>query len=497
MVALDTIILISGFVIAFRISMGIWNIFSWRDGMPVAIVTIIIVYLGALYASGLYKRSRGLHAYRSFLRHALGVFVAWAVAIAIAYTLDPQRMPPRTVISVHALITIIGILGVRSVLHHLKLFGVKDNSVQASQEIVKSDYIEELLGQQPIQFDKKEMRDFFAGKSVMVTGGGGSIGSELCHLLVKLQAFKVVVVDVSEYNLFLLENTLRNVSFKGDLVFRIADVRDEEIMHNIFLDHRPDIILHAAAYKHVPLMERHPIEAFKNNTLSTISILRLCEQFDTEQFVFVSTDKAVNPNSVLGATKRISEWYVRAANSPIKRKIVRFGNVFASQGSAVEIFQEQIRNGGPVTVTHPDMERYFMSVNQACILILQTVLLDEASLYILDMGEPLKIREMAEKMIAKLADGKNIEITYSGMRPGEKLSEDLITDSETMKSTRHPSVRGVDGPAPFSRSELDEFILHLSTLARENKPGELRKSLFLTDFNNLRVFENQSNDPSH
>ncbi len=484
LVLLDTLVLAIAFVFAFRVRMGIWNVLAWKDGMPVALVTILVVYLAALYFSGLYKKPGTQHAYQSFLRHAIGIFVAWAVSIAIAYVIDPERMPPRTVISVHALISMLGILGVRSVLFHLKLFGQLPTTSHPLKS-VESSYIEELLGKEPISYDVKEMRNFFSGKSVLVTGGGGSIGSELCRLLVSLDAFKVVVVDVSEYNLFVLENSLRQVPYKGDLIFRLADVRDKEIMHNIFLSHRPDIILHAAAYKHVPLMERHPIEAFRNNTLSTISIIKLCEQFETEQFVFVSTDKAVEPSSVLGATKRISEWYVRAANSPIRRKIVRFGNVFASQGSAVEIFEEQIRAGGPVTVTHPDMERYFMSVNQACILILQTVLLDEAPVFILDMGDPMKISHIAKKMIGKLAGSTDIEIEYTGMRPGEKLSETLITENEEMIGTRHPSIRGVVGSPSYSRTELDQFISYLSTLARDNKQGELRKSLFLRDFSAL------------
>jgi len=487
LVLLDAIVLAVAFAFAFRVRMGIWNIFEWKGGMPVALVSILVVYLVALYFSGLYGKASGQHAYESFLRHAVAIFIAWAVSIAVAFLIDPLRMPPRTVISVHALISMLGILGVRSLLFHFDKARTKALVLASRSQKVESSYIEELIGGEPVGYDTKKMKNFFSGKTVLVTGGGGSIGSELSGLLVSLDAFKVVVVDVSEYNLFVLENRLREINYKGDLIFRIADVRDEEIMHNIFLNHRPDIIFHAAAYKHVPLMERHPIEAFTNNTLSTISIIKLCEQFETEQFVFVSTDKAVEPSSVLGATKRLSEWYVRAANSPIKRKIVRFGNVFASQGSAVEIFEQQILEGGPVTVTHPDMERYFMSVNQACILILQTVLLDEAPVFILDMGDPLKISHIASKMIEKLGGNSDIKIDYTGIRPGEKLSEALITEHERMIDTSHPSVRGVIGAPPYSRSELDDFVVYLSRLARENRSGELRKSLFLTDFNSIKV----------
>jgi FlaA1/EpsC-like NDP-sugar epimerase len=260
-------------------------------------------------------------------------------------------------------------------------------------------------------------------------------------------------------------------------------------MHSIFESTRPDVVFHAAAYKHVPLMERHPIEAFRNNTMSTVYLIRLCEQFETEQFIFVSTDKVVEPTSVLGATKRIGEWYVRAADSSIQRKIVRFGNVFGSQGSVVELFVKQIIAGGPVKVTHPNMERYFMSQHDACALILQTMLFDEeASTYMLHMGEAVSIKWLAERLIALYGDGAKIEIEYSGVRPGEKMSEVLHSADEMPRPTSHESIISLASMAPFSRTELDTYLAHLESLASQNRPAELRKELFKDASVGLGIF---------
>ena len=209
LVLLDAIVLAVAFAFAFRVRMGIWNVFEWKDGMPVALVSILVVYLVALYFSGLYGKASRQHAYESFLRHAVAIFIAWAVSIAVAFLIDPQRMPPRTVISVHALISMLGILGVRSLLFHYQRAVSKGDNLLSTDRKVESSYVEELIGGDPVGYDSKEMKNFFSGKTVLVTGGGGSIGSELCRLLVSLDAFKVVVVDVSEYNLFVLENRLR------------------------------------------------------------------------------------------------------------------------------------------------------------------------------------------------------------------------------------------------------------------------------------------------
>jgi FlaA1/EpsC-like NDP-sugar epimerase len=312
----------------------------------------------------------------------------------------------------------------------------------------------------------------------MVTGAGGSLGSVLTDRLVALNPFRLVLIDVSEYNLFQLENVIRSRRFKGELEFRIADVRDEPIMRTVFSSHRPDIVFHAAAYKHVPLMERHPVEAFTNNTLSTVSLIRLCEEYEAEQFVLISTDKAVEPSSVLGATKRLAEWYVRSASLPMHCKTVRFGNILASHGSVVPMFVEQILRGGPVTVTHPDMERYFMTSSEACSLVLSTLLLHAAPVYTIRPGDPLRISALATRLIEELRPEEPLRIEYVGMRPGEKLSEELFGPEEQPLETTIPGVVGLRSPAPFSRAELDDYFQYLDQLCRRNMTADLRRALF-------------------
>ena len=289
-----------------------------------------------------------------------------------------------------------------------------------------------------------------------------------------------ILVTAFAMPLFQLENMLRGRSFSGELVFRIADIRDESIMRTVFSAYRPDIVFHAAAYKHVPLMERHPVEAFTNNTLATVSLVRICEEFNTEQFIFVSTDKAVDPSSVLGATKRLAEWYIRSVNLEMRCKIVRFGNVMGSQGSVIPVFTEQILQGGPVTVTHPDMTRYMMTPSDATALILQSLLLDDAPVYTAEMGDPILIADLARFMIEELTgspDGVSIE--YTGLRPGEKLFESLYAVDE-LPVDAVPGVIGLRSNAPFSRTELDTHFRTLDELCRKNRSEEVRKALFQT-----------------
>ncbi|MEM9666935.1 MAG: polysaccharide biosynthesis protein [Bacteroidota bacterium] len=342
--------------------------------------------------------------------------------------------------------------------------------------------LRDVLPEAPLRtpIDRGRLRDHLANRTVLITGAGGSIGSTLSRLLLDFSPFRVVLVDVSEYNLFRVEQALRREAFEGELEFRIADVRDELVMERLFDDFRPDLVLHAAAYKHVPLMERHPVEAFRNNTLAAVALLRLCERFETEQFIFISTDKAVEPSSVLGATKRLVEWYVQSVDAPAERKIVRFGNVFGSEGSVVPLLRDQILSGKAVTLTHPDMVRFFMTATDACTLVLQTILLDEAQTYILRMPS-LRIQDLTKRMIDFLHPwtpiGPRPRILYTGLRPGEKLEERLWDDSETPHPTMHPDVLGLDRPAHHSRAELDAWMGYLERLSEEHRAEELRHAL--------------------
>lgn len=485
----DAALLCLAFIGALRMRLGVWDV-TLFSGFASAFFITVGVFLVALVLSGLYRMDPRTMHLRAFLRVSLALFFAWTVSLTLTYLADPPGMLPRSVTAIHAMLSLIGILGSRAAVRYVHEYvhewdepaGPGATPSRPAPRVLPELPVEDLLERRPAAIDEAGLRDHLAGRTVLVTGAGGSIGGELARQLMGLQPFRLVLVDVSEYNLFQLENQLRGRPFEGELVFRIADVRDEAIMQTVFATFRPDVVLHAAAYKHVPLMERHPVEAFHNNTLATVGLLRLSERFQAEQFVFVSTDKAVAPSSVLGATKRLAEWYVRAVQSPVERKIVRFGNVLGTQGSVVPLFREQILRGGPVRVTHPEMERYFMSADEACRLILQTLLLDEAPVYTLDMGAPVRIQWLAEKMIDRLGacQKRPVPITYTGIRPGEKLQEQLWDAHEQPVGTAHPSVIGLLSRAPHSRPELDAHLAYLEQLCRLGRPETLRKVLFQT-----------------
>lgn len=475
---IDTLIVTIAFLVAFRIRTASWDVFAYKGGLETAFSLTLVTYLVALTFSGLYRVGPADLHLRMTWRVGFALLIGWAGSVLVTFLAVPTSMAPRSVSAVHWMLTLIGVLGIRGVVRQFLEW--KRQGIPVRQVRAFTPDITEVLGQRPVEIDSAAIQNYLAGRTVLVTGAGGSIGSELTRLLMALKPFRLVLVDVSEYALFKMEESIRQASFSGDVVFRIADVRDEDIMRTVFETTRPDVVFHAAAYKHVPLMERHPIEAFRNNTLSTVSLVRLCEQFETEQFIFVSTDKVVEPSSVLGATKRLGEWYLRSAHSGIRRKIVRFGNVFGSQGSVVELFSDQISNGGPVRVTHPEMKRYFMSAHDACALILQTLLFDDdMSIYMLRMGQPISILTLAERMIELYGGpGHDIEIVYTGVRPGEKLIERLHTDRETPVETEHPSIVALTSDAMFSRLELDGFLSHLEELCAENRTAELRRFLF-------------------
>jgi FlaA1/EpsC-like NDP-sugar epimerase len=476
-VVVDLVVLVVGFFVAHRIRLGQWDISAYGDGLEPVIVVSVAVYSISLLLSGIYStHPRDMHL-KTVWTAGIALTAGWAVSVLVRFLISPSMMAPRTVYVVHWMLSLIGVLAWRGL---LRQFFDSTKPSSDLRPIIPEVSIDDVLGQKSVVIDRPAIQKYLSGRTVLVTGAGGSIGAELTKLLVELKPFRLVLVDVSEYALFQLEERIKGSDYSGELVFRIADIRDVDIMRSIFESTRPDVVFHAAAYKHVPLMERHPIEAFRNNSVSTVSLIRLCEQFETEQFIFVSTDKVVDPSSVLGATKRLGEWYVRVADSTIRRKIVRFGNVFGTQGSVVELFAEQIAMGGPVKVTHPDMERYFMSRHDACALILQTMLFEEdSSTYMLRMGSPVSIVWLAERMIELYGRGKNrIQIEFTGVRPGEKITEQLRSANEIPHPTAHESIVSLSSPAPFSRTELDTYLAHLETLAFGNHPAELRKALF-------------------
>jgi FlaA1/EpsC-like NDP-sugar epimerase len=305
--------------------------------------------------------------------------------------------------------------------------------------------IEDLLGRDPVQLDWTAIRTQIAGKRVLVTGGGGSIGSELCRQIARLGAESLTVLDLSEYNLYVIEQELRGAH--PDLIFNacLGDCADAATAAHVFASSRPEIVFHAAAYKHVPLLQGQLREAFRNNVVGTQTVAEAADRHGARSFVLISTDKAVNPTSVMGACKRVAEIFCQnfASQSSTRFITVRFGNVLDSAGSVVPRFREQIRAGGPVTVTHPEITRYFMTIPEACQLILQAAVLGNGGeIFALDMGEPVRIRDLAEQMIrlaGKSSEG-DIPIIYTGLRPGEKLFEELFHPLENYSDTTHAKI---------------------------------------------------------
>jgi len=307
---------------------------------------------------------------------------------------------------------------------------------------VREVQVEDILGREPVQLDPAAVGAYVRGRTVLVTGAGGSIGSELCRQLVRMEVGRLVLADHAENNLFQIDRELRE-STRAEIVPAIADVRDAARMEAIFEAHRPAVVFHAAAYKHVPLMEQHPVQALRNNALATRTVARLAARHAVDRFVLVSTDKAVYPKTAMGASKALAEWVVEALGQIENETTfvaVRFGNVLGSSGSVVPIFREQIARGGPVTVTDPEMTRYFMTIHEAAQLIVQAGGVGRGGdVFVLDMGDPVRILDLANDMIrlSGLEPERDIPITFTGIRPGEKLHEGLFEDSEEVERTHH------------------------------------------------------------
>ncbi|MFO0969284.1 MAG: nucleoside-diphosphate sugar epimerase/dehydratase [Gemmataceae bacterium] len=302
--------------------------------------------------------------------------------------------------------------------------------------------LEDLLRRSPITLDDSQVRDIVKDQTVLVTGAGGSIGSELCRIISGLAPRAIVLVERAENSLFQIHLQLVEMFPGLHIIPCIADICDEDRMESILATHRPSSIFHAAAHKHVPMMELNPCEAVKNNVLGTRALARLADLWGVRRFVMISTDKAVNPTSVMGVSKRVAELFVQsfAQRSTTRFMTVRFGNVLGSAGSVIPIFQEQIAGGGPVTVTHPEMKRYFMTIPEACQLVLQAATMGQGGeIFILDMGEPVKIVDIARDLIhlSGLTPDQDIEIRFTGIRPGEKLFEELFLGEEMARRTAH------------------------------------------------------------
>lgn len=359
------------------------------------------------------------------------------------------------------------------------IYELIDGRVTVQQ--LRSVDVEDLLRRDPVTLDLVEIAAYLKDKKVLITGAGGSIGSEICRQVAQISPGSLILLGKGENSIYEINRELCEKYPNLKCYPVIADVRDRERINSIFAKYRPQVVFHAAAHKHVPLMEAQPAEAICNNIFGTQTVAEAADQFKAETFIMISTDKAVNPTSVMGATKRVAEMVIQYMNniSHTRYAAVRFGNVLGSRGSVIPLFKKQIAKGGPITVTHPDMNRYFMTIPEATQLVLQAGSMAKGGeVFVLDMGEPVKIADLAKDLItlSGLEPGKDIEIKYSGLRPGEKLFEELLTTEEGTESTKHKKI--YIAKLNKVNEELLLYIL-IQLRNRANEDGEVLKGLLL------------------
>ena len=322
--------------------------------------------------------------------------------------------------------------------------------------------IEDLLGRDPVELDNNNIKSLINDKVVLVTGGGGSIGEELCRQVMLHNPKQLLMLDIYENSLYDIELELKAKYPNKDIRAIIANIRDEKRMFEIFEDYSPEIVFHAAAHKHVPLMENNPTEAIKNNIFGTYNLVNACDKYHTKRFILISTDKAVNPTNIMGATKRVCEMIIQAKDKESETEFVavRFGNVLGSNGSVVPLFKKQIAEGGPVTVTHKEITRFFMTIPEAVSLVLQSITYAKGGeIFVLNMGEPVKIYDLAKSLIelSGLRLGEDIDIKITGLRPGEKLYEELLMNEENLEGTGHEKIF-ITEPMDFTMYEIEEKL---------------------------------------
>jgi FlaA1/EpsC-like NDP-sugar epimerase len=367
---------------------------------------------------------------------------------------------------------------------HLKFETVPSMEQMVNGEVkvsqIRPVQIEDLLGRQPIVLETERIRELVRDKVVMVTGAGGSIGSELCRQIARYYPERLMLVERCEVQMFQIEQQMLELGCGAQIIPLIADVLDDERMRGVFERFRPQLVFHAAAHKHVPLMEHQPYEAFRNNTIGTKQLAKLSTEFGVERFVLISTDKAINPTNAMGATKRLAELYLQALQGQNGAKTrfvaVRFGNVLGSSGSVIPIFKRQIAAGGPVTVTHPEVTRYFMTAQEAVGLVLQSAAQGQGGeIFVLDMGKLVKIVDVARQLIelSGLKPEIDVEIKFTGLRPGEKLFEEINYNTENMVPTAHPKIMRFTGE-PLPLDALRHGLLNIQEKAASRDANQLK-----------------------
>lgn len=375
----------------------------------------------------------------------------------------------------------------RKILEICQETGVKTRVLPTTEEVIdrqgamnslRNVQIEDLLGRDPIELDNKNIKNLIKDKTVLVTGGGGSIGSELCRQIIKYKPQNLVILDIYENTLYDIERELEADYPTANIKAIIGSVRDKERLEEVFNKYKPNVVFHAAAHKHVPLMETSPLEAIHNNVFGTYNVVNCADKFGVEKFVLISTDKAVNPTNIMGASKRVCEMIVQTKNKTSKTDFVavRFGNVLGSNGSVIPLMKKQIEKGGPVTVTHKEITRYFMTIPEAVQLILQAVTYAKGGeIFVLDMGEPVKIYDLAVSLIRLMGYEPNVDIPIiiTGLRPGEKLYEELLMAEEGLVSTKHDKIF-ITQPMHLEEKELNEKLYELGNI-KYNEDYSIKK----------------------
>ena len=364
-------------------------------------------------------------------------------------------------------------------------------------EKLKNVEVQDLLGRDPVQVNLKEIMGYVKDKVVMVTGGGGSIGSELCRQIAASNPKQLIIVDIYENNAYDIQLELQRKYPKLNLETMIASVRDQNKINDLFAYYKPDIVYHAAAHKHVPLMEVSPGEAIKNNIFGTKNIAELAHKYEVSRFVLISTDKAVNPTNIMGATKRATEMIIQTMNESSKTEFVavRFGNVLGSNGSVIPLFKKQIEEGGPITVTHPEIIRYFMTIPEAAQLVLQAgAYAKGGEIFVLDMGKPVKIYDLAENLIrlSGYTPNSDIKIEITGLRPGEKLYEELLMNNDNLTKTAHNKIF-IDKPETISLNKIIKQIDDLLFVAKIGNKNMLKDKLkeIVPTYNSPEFYNNK------
>ena len=360
------------------------------------------------------------------------------------------------------------------------IYEIIDGKVDIKQ--VRDVEIEDLLGREPIEVDFNLMGSYIQDSTILVTGAGGSIGSELCRQIANIRPKKLIMLDNYENNLYSIQQELiRKYGDSIKMIAVVASIREQKRIEKIFDKYRPEVVFHAAAHKHVPLMENSPGEAIKNNIFGTLNVAMLSSKYNVKRFLLISTDKAVNPTNVMGATKRAAEMIIQSLNEESKTEFVavRFGNVLGSNGSVIPLFKKQIEEGGPVTVTHPKIIRYFMTIEEAVGLVIQAGgMAKGGEIFVLDMGEPVKILDLAKNLIrlSGFEPDVDIKIVFTGLRPGEKLYEELLMSEEGLLDTKHKKIF-IGRPIDFNKNDLQKYLIELRNIVLEEEDELMEQAM--------------------